>query len=157
MAKRAAKTTTATAETVTPPLEASLQRRVVVENVRPQIDGGRFPIKRVAGEPVDVRADIFVDGHDLLAAVVKDRPVGAETWRETPMEALGNDEWRASFTVERLGRHEYTIAAWIDRFGTWRHELSKKFGAAQDVTSELLEGAAHVRAAATRAGEGDSG
>src|SRR5262245_30071278 len=136
MAKRAARTTTATADL--PALDPGLQRRVVVENVRPQVDGGRFPIKRVTGETVTVLADIFGDGHDLLAAVVHDRAPGAEAWRETPMEPLGNDEWRAAFAVDRLGLHEYTVEAWIDRFGSWRHELSKKFGAGQDVSSELL-------------------
>jgi starch synthase (maltosyl-transferring) len=151
MAKRSTKTQTATVDASA--LDPQLQRRVVVENIRPQVDGGRFPIKRVIGEAVTVRADVFGDGHDLVAAVVRDRAPGTGTWRETPMEPLGNDEWRAVFTVDQLGTHAYTVEAWIDRFGSWRHEVSKKFGAGQDVSSELLEGATLVRAAAARPGD----
>jgi starch synthase (maltosyl-transferring) len=129
-------------------LDPQLQRRVIVGHVRPQIDCGRFPIKRTAGESVIVTADILADGHDVLAAVVMHRRAGEDTWHETPMAPVANDEWRAVFIVETVDRYEYTIEAWIDRFATWRHDLSKKFGAAQDVSSELLEGAALVRTAA---------
>jgi starch synthase (maltosyl-transferring) len=122
-------------------LDPRLQRRVIIENVQPQVDCGRFPIKRVTGEQVLVTADVHADGHDMVAAALLHRRVGDAEWRETPMDALGNDAWTASFTVETLGRYEYTVEGWIDRFGSWRHELSKKFGAGQDVASELLEGA----------------
>jgi starch synthase (maltosyl-transferring) len=141
MAKRTPKPKTPATQ---PALDPSLQRRVVIENVRPQVDCGRFPIKRVTGEAVVVTADIFADGHDILAAAVLCRRAGSETWFETPMEAAGNDEWRGQITVGSIGRYEFTVEAWIDRFASWRHEISKKFGAGQDVTSELLEGAAIV-------------
>jgi starch synthase (maltosyl-transferring) len=118
---------------------------VVVEGILPQVDCGRFPIKRVVGETVTVTADIHADGHDVLAAVTMYRRTGNETWREVPMEATGNDRWQAAFIVDGLGEYEYTVEGWIDRFGSWRYELSKKFGAGQDVASELLEGAALVR------------
>jgi starch synthase (maltosyl-transferring) len=126
-------------------LHPDLLRRVVIEAVRPQVDGGRFPIKRVVGEEVAVTADIFADGHDVLAAVLLYRRAGEADWREAPLELVENDGWRGRFVVESLGRYEYTIEGWIDRFESWRHELSKKFGAAQDVASELLEGAALIR------------
>jgi starch synthase (maltosyl-transferring) len=122
-------------------LDPQLLRRAVVENVRPQVDCGRFPVKRVIGESVVVTADVHADGHDLVAAALLYRRRGEAGWREAPMEALGNDAWTASFPVEELGEYEYTVEGWIDRFGSWRQELSKKFGAGQDVTSELLEGA----------------
>jgi starch synthase (maltosyl-transferring) len=122
-------------------LEPQMLRRVIVENVKPQVDCGRFPIKRVTGEQVLVTADVHADGHDMVAAALLHRRAGDARWRETPMEALGNDAWAAAFTVEDLGHYEYTVEGWIDRFGSWRHELSKKFGAGQDVASELLEGA----------------
>jgi starch synthase (maltosyl-transferring) len=122
-------------------LDQQMQRRVIVENVQPQVDCGRFPIKRVTGEQVLVTADVHADGHDMVAAALLHRRAGETTWREVPMEALGNDAWQAVFTVDDLGQYEYTVEGWIDRFGSWRHELSKKFGAGQDVTSELLEGA----------------
>jgi starch synthase (maltosyl-transferring) len=148
MAKRA----TATRKPRPPAaLDPQLQRRVVIERVRPQVDDGEFAIKRVVGEDVQVIADIMADGHDVLAAVVLSRPAGTSTWRETPMAALGNDRWRARFTVESLGRYEYTVEGWVDHFASWRHGLSKKIDASQDVSSELLEGAQLVREAAARA------
>jgi starch synthase (maltosyl-transferring) len=127
------------------PLRPDMLRRVVIEAVRPQVEGGRFPIKRVVGEEVVVTADIFADGHDVLAAVLLYRRAGEADWGETRMELVENDRWRGRFVVESLGRYEYTVEGWIDRFESWRHELSKKFGAEQDVSSELLEGAALVR------------
>ena len=124
-----------------PQLDPQLQRRVVVENLHPQVDCGRFPIKRVPGEEVAVSADIHADGHDVLAAVLMFRRAGDAAWGEVPMEAVGNDRWQGTFIIETLGRYEYTVEGWIDRFASWRYELSKKVGAGQDVTSELLEGA----------------
>jgi starch synthase (maltosyl-transferring) len=136
-------------------LDPQLLRRVVVEGVHPEVDAGRFPIKRVAGEDVVVTADVYTDGHDRLAAALLYRREGGE-WQEVPMAPLANDRWLAAFRVDEVGRYEYTIDGWIDRFGSWRHEVSKKFGAGQDVTSELLEGAAILRETADRAGaDGD--
>jgi starch synthase (maltosyl-transferring) len=128
-----------------PRLDSGLLRRVVVENIHPQVDGGRFPIKRVAGETVTVSADIHADGHDILAAVVLYRRAGDPVWLEAPMSAVGNDRWAGVFTAAAIGRYEYTVEGWIDRFASWRYELSKKAGARQDVSSELLEGAALIR------------
>jgi len=136
-------------------------RRAVVDRVWPQVDGGRFPIKRTTGERVAVTADVFVDGHDQLAVMLRyrlaeapgaSREIPADlSWRETPMTPAGNDRWSASFMVDTLGRWEYTVEAWADRFASWRDELSKKFAAGLDVTSELLEGAWLIRRAAERA------
>ena len=143
MAKRAASKKPATTKTTARrELGSESLRRVVVEGVEPQVDCGRFPIKRVTGDPVMVTADIHADGHDVVAALVLHRRAGEETWSETPMKAAGNDRFQAEFVVDALGRYEYSIEAWIDRFASWRQELSKKVGAEQDVSSELLEGAA---------------
>jgi starch synthase (maltosyl-transferring) len=125
--------------------------RVVIEGVAPEIDGGRFPVKRAVGEEVIVSADIFAEGHDLLNAIVKYRTVGAREWSESPMVPLVNDRWTGRFGVDELGRYEYTVEAWVDRFRSWLKELSKKSDAGQDVSSELLEGAEQVREAAGRA------
>ena len=146
MAKRVAKPKrqSAALPALSPTLDPALQRRVVIENVLPQVDCGRFPIKRTVGEPVNVTADIHADGHDILAAALLFRRAGDPEWSELPMTSLENDRWEATFIVEALGRYEYTIEGWVDRFATWRHELSKKVGAGQDVSSELLEGAALV-------------
>ena len=129
--------------------------RVVIERVRPEVDGGRFAIKRTTGESVRVTAWAHADGHDVLAVVLRSRPViGAErpgAWRETPMQSLGNDEWAGVFEIERRCPHEYTVLAWIDAFATWRKEVAAKVEARQDVSSELLEGAGLIRAAVRRA------
>jgi starch synthase (maltosyl-transferring) len=130
--------------------------RVVIESVEPEIDGGRFPIKRTVGEEVVVSADIFADGHDLLAAVLCHRPASASEWTEVPLTALGNDRWTARVTLTELGCHEYTFRAWIDRFGSWRRDLGKKADAGQDVASDLLEGAELVSQAARRAAGADA-
>ena len=150
-----------------PALPDRLARRVIVEHVRPEIDGGRFAIKRTPGERVIVRAAIHADGHDALAASLWYRTVAnhdaggassaavpfdtAAGWQEVTMVPLGNDEWTGAFTVgDGPGGAEYTIEAWVDTFASWRKGLAAKVQAGQDVSSELLEGAALLRDAATR-------
>jgi starch synthase (maltosyl-transferring) len=130
--------------------------RVVIEGVDPEIDGGLFPIKRTVGEEVEIRADAYADGHDALAVVLRYRQGGSPDWTETSMTALGNDRWKARFRVLELGRYEYTLQAWIDRFATWRKELSKKAEAGQDVASELLEGAELLTRTARQASAADA-
>ncbi len=130
---------------------ASAPARVVIEDVVPEIDGGRFPVKRIVGATVTVEADILAEGHDRLAAVLCSRLAGASAWQESAMQPLLNDRWQGQFTVTELGEYEYTIIAWIDAFSSWRSGLIKKFDAGQDVTSELMEGAELIRAAAARA------
>jgi starch synthase (maltosyl-transferring) len=136
-------------------LPEQLPSRVVIEGVDPEIDGGRSPIKRTGGEEVQVSADIYADGHDQLAAVLRYRRAAELEWKEVGMEAKGNDRWTARFAVTELGRYEYTLQAWIDRFASWRGDLYKKVDAGQDVTSELLEGAELIRQTARRAGGTD--
>src|SRR5690242_16797816 len=126
------------------------RQRVIVEHVQPEIDGGRFPIKRTIGELVSVTADIFADGHDLLGGTLRYRHQDGD-WEETPLAALGNDVWGASFVVIEPGEYEYTIEAWVDRFGSWLKALVLKAEAGQDVASELLEGAELVQTAAAGA------
>ena len=128
-----------------------IPRRVVIENVFPEIDGGRFPVKRTVGEKVRVTADIHTDGHDLVTAVLRYRNDGDASWRETPLRELGNDRWSGSFPVTSLGRAVYTLAAWVDRFRSWRRDLAKKADAGQDVRVDLLMGAMLVEEAAGRA------
>ena len=127
--------------------------RVVVEHVRPEVDAGRFPIKRTVGERVEVTADIHADGHDEIVAVLRHRFEGDPGWTETPLEPIGNDRWRAEFTVERLGTYLYGIEAWADRFRTWRRGLRRKHDAGQDTSVDLLIGAELVEEAAGRARE----
>jgi starch synthase (maltosyl-transferring) len=131
------------------------RRRVVIESVRPEIDGGRFPAKRTVGEKVVVEADVFADGHDALSCVLLYRKEGALQWIEVPMEALVNDRWRGEFTVTELGHYCYTLQAWVEPFHSWRQDLRKKVDAGQDVSVELLVGASLVREARGRASGDD--
>jgi starch synthase (maltosyl-transferring) len=125
---------------------------VVIENVQPLIDCGRYPIKRIIGEDLTVEADIFKDGHDVVAAVLKWRVVGKRPWRETAMSFVDNDRWRGVCTLYDQAIYEYTIEAWTDTFRSWQDEFVKKFeGGVSALQSEALEGAAMVQAAAARA------
>jgi len=109
--------------------------------VRPQVDCGRYPVKRTVGELVVVTATIFRDGHDVLGAAVRYRPPGARRWRESPLEALGNDEWAGSFVVDSCGRWTFSVTAWTDRIATWQEEVTRKLEAGQaDLSGELAEG-----------------
>ena len=125
---------------------------IVIENLQPLIDGGRYPIKRIVGEDLVVEADIFKDGHDVVAAILKWRVLGKRAWRETPMNFVDNDRWRGICTLYDEDIHEYTVEAWTDAFRSWQEEFVKKFDAGiSDLRSEALEGAALVEAAARRA------
>ena len=125
---------------------------VVIENLQPLIDGGRYPIKRIVGEDLVVDADIFKDGHDVVAAILKWRVLGKRPWRETPMNLVDNDRWRGVCTLYDETIHEYTVEAWTDTFRSWQAEFTKKFEAGvSDLRSEALEGAALLEAAAKRA------
>jgi starch synthase (maltosyl-transferring) len=133
------------------PLPEEGRRRVVIEHLAPDLGDG-FAVKRTPSDLVVVEADIFTDGHDKVAAVVLFRVVGDKSWREAPMALLVNDRWQASFTVDHVGRYEYTVEAWVDHFASWQHALHARVAAAQeDLHSEFLEGAVMLRAAAARA------
>jgi starch synthase (maltosyl-transferring) len=125
-------------------------RRVVIEGVEPEVDGGRFAIKRTLGDQVRVRADIYADGHDLLGAVLLYRRAGESAWTEVPMRLVNNDRWEGKFRVETLGRYVYTIVAWVDAFRTWSANLQKRANAGQDISVDVLIGAEMARAAADR-------
>jgi len=127
-------------------------RRAVIGRVRPAVDGGRFDVKRVAGDEVVVEADAFADGHDALRVVLLHRTERQRAWREMEMEPLGNDRWRASFEVPERGRYVFTVEAWVDRFETWRADMEKRIDAGQDVAVDLEIGARILDAAAERAG-----
>lgn len=126
---------------------------VVIENLRPLVDGGRYPAKRVAGQSVRVTADIFKDGHDVLGAVVKWRLCGSKKWRESPMEPLDNDAWAGVFVLPETGEYEFTVEAWPEAYATWCEEFARRQAGGQaDLSSEIIEGVHWLRAAARRAG-----
>ena len=132
------------------------RKRVVIERVEPEIDAGRFAIKRIAGDQVQVEADIFADGHDHVTARLLFRYKQIPNWTAVPMEPLGNDRWRAAFPTVRLGEYLYTVAGWIDHFDTWRSDLEKRIEAGQDVRVDLLNGAQLIEEAAERSGRDDA-
>jgi starch synthase (maltosyl-transferring) len=132
-----------------------LRRSVVIENVAPVVDGGRYPIKREVGDRLEVTADVFKEGHDVLAVFLKYRRADEAGWRETPMRFVDNDRWAGAFSVDDNTRYLYTIEALSDPFRSWLADLGKRVAAGQDVRSELLEGVALVRAALTGAAGAD--
>jgi len=138
-----------------PKLPIEGRRRVVIEAVSPEIEGGRFPAKRSTGELVTVEADIFADGHDSLAAVLRYRHETIPDWTEAPMTALVNDRWRGQFPVTELGRYVFTVEGWVDPFETWSRQLQKRIQAGpkfeKDVKVELEVGARMLEETAARA------
>ena len=128
---------------------------VVIENLSPLIEGGRYPIKRAEGQDLTVEADVFMAGHDVVYALLKWRKTGAPRWHETPMKQSINDRWSATLSLFENAPHEFTIEAWVDAFRSWQHEFHKKFeGGLKDLASETLEGAHLIAAAAQRAKAG---
>jgi starch synthase (maltosyl-transferring) len=125
--------------------------RPVIAEVRPTVDGGRYPAKGALGEAVAVEADIFADGHDELLCEVRFRHEEDSRWQTAGLEPLGNDRWRGEFEVTRAGRYRFAIRATIDRFDSWRRALQARAGAGQPLDVELLVGAELVRQAAARA------
>lgn len=127
------------------------QARVIIENVQPQVDAGRYPAKYTVGEHVQVSADIFADGHDHIRAHVLFKHEASESWSTIELKPQFNDRWIASFQALRKGFYLFTIRAWIDHMETWYDGFKKKTEAALDVHVELMEGAALLR----KIGKGD--
>jgi starch synthase (maltosyl-transferring) len=123
-------------KTSDPPLRIQIQR------VTPQVDCGRYPVKRTEGDRVDVTATVFRDGHEQLGAAVRYKAPGATRWQDAPLQALGNDRWEGSFRVDRSGVWSFRVEAWVDRVASFQEELRRKADAGQeDLSSELAEGA----------------
>ncbi|WP_158944398.1 alpha-1,4-glucan--maltose-1-phosphate maltosyltransferase [Granulicella sp. S190] len=143
------------------------RKRVIIEEVDPQVDCGRYPAKRILGDTVKVTAAIFGDGHDHISGRLLYRCAGEEGWRSTPLHPLTNDLWSASFTVDKLGDWLYTLEAWVDHFDTWCDDLKKRLAAqpvpgqissteVQDIPLALSSGAQLLEDAARRARGADS-
>jgi starch synthase (maltosyl-transferring) len=138
------------------PKNAKRPPRIQIASPAPMIDCGRYASKRTVGDAVAVSADIFADGHDVLRAVVRSQAPGARKWVESPMVRIDahvdGDRWAGAFTVDRLGRHDWTIEAWTDHFASWREEIRRKLDAGQaDLSGELSEGEVLLEQAAARA------
>jgi starch synthase (maltosyl-transferring) len=128
---------------------------IIIEGVQPEVDGGRYPIKREVGDRLVVSADIFKEGHDVLTAVLRYRTTKETKWHEVEMSHVDNDRWAGHFDLHENTRYLYTIGAFANSFGSWRQEVTKKSQASEHITSELLEGRVQVDRAATRAVERD--
>ncbi len=124
---------------------------IIIESVQPEVDSGRYPIKREVGDRLEVSADIFKEGHDVLAAVLRYRTINETTWHEASMSHIDNDRWSGHFDLQENTRYLYTIGAFSNMFESWRQEAIKKSQAGERIESELLEGRALVERAAKRA------
>jgi starch synthase (maltosyl-transferring) len=132
------------------------RKRVIIEGISPEVDGGRFPAKRTLGDQVRVEADIFTDGHDAISASLLAHREGSDKWTEIPMHPLVNDRWTAAFRVSELGRYGFKVQGWVDHFETWRRDLLKRIKAESDAPVDYLIGAALVTEAADRASGADA-
>jgi len=129
--------------------------RAVIDAVLPAVDGGRFPVKRIAGEAIGIEAHCFTDGHDRLRVVLRWHAVGASDEYEVDMRPQANDVWLAEFTPPRAGRYRYTVVAWVDHFESWRHELERRDDPG-DIRVALQVGSALIDEAAGRASGSDA-
>jgi starch synthase (maltosyl-transferring) len=131
-------------------LADSASQRILIEQIYPAVDAGRYSVKRIAGEPVEVWADILRDGHAVLAADLLWRPLTGDRWARVPMRLDTNDRWTATFIPPEPGRYLYRIEAWTDLFGSWRRDFLAKREAGQDVRLEIEEGRALIAQAKPR-------
>jgi starch synthase (maltosyl-transferring) len=131
------------------------RKRIVIEEIQPTVNDGRYSAKRILGDAVQVTAAIFGDGHDHVAARLLYRHASTKKWQTVPFTALTNDLWSATFPVDKLGHWRFTIEAWVDHFDTWTHDFAKRLAAQHDSTQDiplaLRIGANHLDTAATRA------
>jgi starch synthase (maltosyl-transferring) len=132
------------------------QRRVVIDYVSPSVNGGEFYIKRVVNEIVNVNAHILADGHDVLGASVLYKHEKEKKWIETRMTLIVNNEWEASFVVEKQGYYTYKVEAWVDYALNWQHGIKRKIDDNQHVNSELLEGIGYLKAIKNETEQNDS-
>ncbi len=127
------------------------RNRVVIDAVSPALDCGRFPIKRVIGDSVTVDADVFADGHDVVACILCVRKPNGRAWSRARMIPIGNDRYRATFAVGELGVYHYTVRAHIDRFGSLCQDLARRPLDDPDLAVVFQQAAAMIREAAANA------
>ena len=128
--------------------------RIVIDNVTPSVDSGRFPAKRVIGEAVNIDADVFTDGHEVLMVELLWRAADGSEWHHVPMRSLGNDRWQKTILPDRVGRYEFTVEAWVDKYGTLCRDLEVKQAAGADIAVETAEAKRLLMKAKERAEDG---
>jgi starch synthase (maltosyl-transferring) len=121
------------------PKKLAAAPRIVIDNVSPSVDGGQFAAKRVIGESLIVEADVFADGHEVLGVELLWRNADRNEWSRQPMQLLSNDRWRAAILPKQIGRHEFTVEAWLDRYGTLARDIEVKRAANADISNEIVE------------------
>src|SRR5437868_1460048 len=114
--------------------------RVIITNICPLIDDGKYPAKAIVQQPMLFEADIFTEGHDELTAVLVIKHTSQKKWKELPMTFMHNDHWQISFVPDKPGVYKFYLQTWIDRFATWKHDLIKRKNANQDLQVALQEG-----------------
>ncbi len=139
-----------------PTAKAAALPRIVIDNVAPAIDAGRFAAKRIVGNSITISADVFADGHDVLAVEFLWRAADEKEWRRSSMALLNNDRWQAAFTPDRIGRYEFTVEAWWDRYGTFCRDLKLKRDAGADLRVEIAEGRQLLEQASPRTLDGET-
>ena len=122
-------------------MSAPVKQAFHIEEIFPSIDCGRFAVKRIVGETVEVWADIYRDGHDVVAADLIWRREPESGWQRTPMTHHGNDRWVGAFVPSQTGRYSYAIEAWTDEFATWRHGFEEKRKVNVATELDAMEGA----------------
>ncbi|MBC7552394.1 MAG: alpha-1,4-glucan--maltose-1-phosphate maltosyltransferase [Taibaiella sp.] len=127
------------------------RRRIVINNVMPSVEGGRYPAKTIVNQPLRLSANIFADGHELIECVALIKHKTDKLWVTLPLLPEGNDVWATTFIPDRLGMYQLLVQAWIDHFGTWQHGLVKKFNAGQDIDTEIKNGLLIAEQAAAKA------
>ncbi|GAA4469640.1 alpha-1,4-glucan--maltose-1-phosphate maltosyltransferase [Nemorincola caseinilytica] len=120
------------------------KRRVVIDDVRPSVNRGRYAAKATVGHPVTISASIFADGHDEIYAEALLKHSTDKQWKTVQLELVNNDHWTATFVPDKLGRYQLQVQAWIDHFASWQKALKKKHGASQDITVEIQAGIMQV-------------
>ncbi len=125
--------------------------RIIIERVTPEVEGGRYPAKRVLGQEVRVEADIFADGHDSIAASLLFKSPRDRSWKPAPMRHANNDRWHGEFIADEIGIYRYTLQGWVDHLRTWQRDIMKKFEAGQDLSTDIRIGMAFISDALGRA------
>ncbi|MHB8734429.1 MAG: alpha-1,4-glucan--maltose-1-phosphate maltosyltransferase [Terriglobales bacterium] len=143
------------AESQLPPSQAQCANPLIIENLWPELNAGRHPVKREVGDLFTVWADVFRDGHDVIAAALWFREFDAADGHQVVLQPIGNDRWSGSFPLQRVGRYRYTVEAWTERFESWRRDTLRKQAADQDLSSDLLEGRALLASYLPRTQGGD--
>src|SRR3569832_213025 len=106
--------------------EATANKRIVISEISPQVDDGRYPAKFCVGDTVDVSSIVFSDGHVELAVDLEIQPPRGGVVTKVAMQPVGNDHWTAKHSLTVRGAYTFEIVAWRDDFATWLSDARKR-------------------------------